>query len=31
MYELIMLTIGGAAIIGFCVVFVLFTGERNDS
>jgi hypothetical protein len=31
MYTLIMLIIAGAAIIGFCVVFALFTREWNDS
>jgi hypothetical protein len=30
MYTLIMLMIAGAAIIGFCVMFALFTGEWND-
>jgi hypothetical protein len=31
MYTLIMLMIAGAAIVGFCVTFKLFTPEWNDS
>jgi hypothetical protein len=31
MYKLIVLTIAGAVIIGFCGMFALFTYEWNDS
>ena len=31
MHTLIMLMIAGASIIGFCVMFALFTRECNDN